>query len=196
MSIEKVQERIITIAKEKASQLIAEEEKKISLDREVFLEGVRREFINIKEKRLAELEMEFKRKVDKEHLKTDREILFTKTAILNDVFENALNTLVSISADVYLNFLKKLLLRDVIKEGCEIFLNKNDYERVCKELMRFVESKFGKNVSLNKTTVDIKGGCIIKGKEVEFDDSIESIVTDLRDKLEVELSKELFEEGL
>ncbi len=48
---------------------------------------------------------------------------------------------------------------------------------------------------ISEQTVDIKGGCIIKGEEVEINDSIEVILEDLKEKYEIEISKELFKEN-
>jgi V/A-type H+-transporting ATPase subunit E len=192
MSIEKVKERIIESAKAKAEQIVSEEEKRLEPLMQSFLENARSEFKTNVDKSFLEIDRELKRKVEFETLGIERAILLEKTKILDSLFDSVLNRLLNVHSDKYYDFLCNLIKRDAINDGCEIFMNEKDFNRFSKKLSEFVKKEFGKSITIAGTFANIKGGCIIKGKEVEFDDSFETIVQEIRDSSEIRISQSLF----
>jgi len=116
----------------------------------------------------------------------ERILLEEKRTLLDALFLQVEDQISSIKKDLYLNFVKKLILRDAPIGESILFVNKRDYKF-------FQKSKRG--IKLSKKTIDIKGGCILKGNEIEVDDSISSLVGELREEEEIVVAKELFKES-
>jgi len=194
MSIEKVQERIVENANLKASLVIKNEEDKLNNLMQAFLKEIQRDFKQKKAKLFEEVDKEFKRKAEIETLGLERAVLVKKTELLDEFFNAVMDKLLNMKDEDYYSLLCKLIEQNVIKDGCEVLLNERDYLRFAKKLSNFLDKSYGKNVKLSERNINIKGGCIIIGKEVQFDNSFESIVKELRESSEVEINKSLFKE--
>lgn len=194
MSIEKVQEKIIENANSKASQIIKEEETKLNNLMQAFLEISRLEFEQKKTKSFEEVDKEFKRRSEIEALNLETAVLVEKTRLLDKFFSTVMDVLLNMSDEDYYNFLVGLIEKNVIKDSCEILLNEKDHSRFGKKMSNFLAKTYGKNVRLSEKNINIKGGCVVIGKEVQFDNSFESILKEVRENSEVEINKSLFKE--
>jgi len=197
MSLNKVHARIIEKANLETYKII--EEVKADIDKEI--ENFRKEqelkFEEAKKKVFIDLGNTLKMKLDVERINLERADLIEKREILDALFRKVEEELLSINSDQYFKFLSSLLKRDIPAGKSTIFLNKNDLEAYGKKLSNFLKKELGKSREsvISEQNVDIKGGCITKGEEVEINDSIEVILEDLKEKYEIEISKELFKEN-
>ena len=197
MSLNKVHARIIEKANLETYKII--EEVKADIDKEIenFRKDQELKFEEAKKKVFIDLGNTLKMKLDVERINLERADLIEKREILDALFRKVEEELLSINSDKYLKFLSSLLKRDIPAGKSTIFLNKNDLEAYGKKLSNFLKKELGKSREsvISEQNVDIKGGCITKGEEVEINDSIEVILEDLKEKYEIEISKELFKEN-
>lgn len=197
MSLDKVHARIMEKANLEASKII--EEVKADIDKEI--ENFRKEqelkFEEAKKKVFINLGNQLKMKLDVERINLERADLIEKREILDALFRKVEEELLSINSDQSFKFLSSLLKRDIPAGKSTIFLNKKDLEAYGKKLSNFLKKELSKSREsvISEQNVDIKGSCIIKGEEVEINDSIEVILEDLKKKYEIEISKELFKEN-
>lgn len=196
MSFEKIKERIIEKANSEASEIIKEARDLVRKDLANFIHEEELRYEESQKRTFRDLEMQFKMKLDAERVNLEREILIKKRDILNDLFKMVEEKLLSLEDETYFNFLKNLIRSDIPQGQSSIFLNKKDLQAYKKRLSAFLKKEFssGRECSISEKPIDIKGGCVIKGKEIEINDSIEIILEDLREKYEISMSKELFEE--
>ena len=197
MSLNKVHARIIEKANLETYKII--EEVKADIDKEIenFRKDQELKFEEAKKKVFIDLGNTLKMKLDVERINLERADLIEKREILDALFRKVEEELLSINSDQYFKFLSSLLKRDIPAGKSTIFLNKNDLEAYGKKLSNFLKKELGKSREsvISEQNVDIKGGCITKGEEVEINDSIEVILEDLKEKYEIEISKELFKEN-
>jgi len=197
MSLDKVHARIMEKANLEASKIIEEVKAEIYKEIENFRKEQELKFEEAKKKVFIDLRNRFKMKLDVERINLERADLIEKREILDALFRKVEEELLSINSDQYFKFLSSLLKRDIPAGKSTIFLNKKDLEVYGKKLSNFLKKELSKSREsvISEQNVDIKGGCIIKGEEVEINDSIEVILEDLKEKYEIEISKELFKEN-
>jgi len=178
MSLNKVHARIIEKANLETYKII--EEVKADIDKEIenFRKDQELKFEEAKKKVFIDLGNTLKMKLDVERINLERADLIEKREILDALFRKVEEELLSINSDKYLKFLSSLLKRDIPAGKSTIFLNKNDLEAYGKKLSNFLKKELGKSREsvISEQNVDIKGGCITKGEEVEINDSIEVIL--------------------
>ncbi len=194
MSIDKVKEKILLKAEKEAEEILSRAKAEIEKEKNIFLEEKRKEFDERFEKAVRKIENELKRKIDQEKLLADRKILEVKRKFIDDVFERVMEKLTSMKKDDYLKFLENLIVKDAPVGESEIILNEKDKKLFSKSLIERINKKIGKErkVKLSNKIAEIKGGCIIRGNEVEIDDSFETLVNDERERSEIETAKQLF----
>lgn len=194
MSFERIRERIIKEAEDKASEIVENERQRLSSSLELFKEEETSKFEKLKLDREKLLEYDLKKKIDVAKLESKRKILSEKRILLDAFFKKVEENIVNVSKDQYLLFIKKLIIRDAPKVNAFVFLNMKDLERFKKELEEFLKQEFKGSLKLSKEPADIKGGVIIKSEEFEIDDSIEAIIEEFKENNEIEIAKALFEE--
>lgn len=194
MSFERIRERIIKEAEDKASEIVENERQRLSSSLELFKEEETSKFEKLKLDREKLLEYDLKKKIDVAKLESKRKILSEKRILLDAFFKKVEENIVNVSKDQYLLFIKKLIIKDAPKVNAFVFLNMKDLERFKKELEEFLKQEFKGSLKLSKEPADIKGGVIIKSEEFEIDDSIEAIIEEFKENNEIEIAKALFEE--
>ena len=197
MSIEKLEKRIVDKYQREADLFLEEEKKKIEQELEQFKKQKKEAFEIAFQKFLSDLEKEKQREIDQVTLDMERKLLEKKRNILDNLFLQVEEQIVSLDKEVYVDFLKKLIIRDVPLGKSTLFVNKRDHKFFNKKLIDKINKELGENksIELSPETVNIKGGCIIKSSEVEIDDSIHSLVEELRERIEIDVAKELFKEN-
>ena len=194
MSFERIRERIIKEAEDKASEIVENERQRLSSSLELFKEEETLKFEKLKLDREKLLEYDLKKKIDIAKLESKRKILSEKRILLDAFFKKVEENIVNVSKDQYLLFIKKLIIKDAPKVNAFVFLNMKDLERFKKELEEFLKQEFKGSLKLSKEPADIKGGVVIKSEEFEIDDSIEAIIEEFKENNEIEIAKALFEE--
>jgi len=197
MSIEKLKKRIEDKAIEEAKLFLDNEKKKNLEEFKKFKESKEKELSIRVGKLLSDMESETKKRIVQETRKLERILLEEKRTLLDALFLQVEDQISSIKKDLYLNFIKKLILRDAPIGESILLVNKDDYEFINKKFIDNINEELQKSkrgIKLSEKTIDIKGGCILKGSEIEVNDSISSLVGELREKEEIDVAKELFKE--
>ncbi|HIE43223.1 MAG TPA: hypothetical protein EYP78_00295 [Candidatus Omnitrophica bacterium] len=129
-------------------------------------------------------------------LHVSREILKTKSRILDEAFEEALGRLESLPVKEYLDWMEKLLLRTLELGENEIILSRKDTERFDVEefLGRVNEKVMGRSsVKISSENRPINGGFILKQKRKEINCSFQSLLEEKLDALRVKIGRMLFQ---
>ncbi|MBR2926226.1 MAG: hypothetical protein IKC31_01450 [Clostridia bacterium] len=148
-------------------------------------------------------------------------LLQTKSELVDDAFDQALNTLLGLSDEKYTELLAGLLTaafweqleaerisRTVYGEedavtpnAYEVIFNLRDRARVGEAVLEATRKKLSGKVpaeklamlSLSKTTVSIDGGLILRVGDIESNCSLSLLLAQLREELELEVSRTLFD---
>lgn len=114
-------------------------------------------------------------------------LLHAKREMIDEIFEAATEELVKSSKyeEILVDLLKKA---DFKEDSVEIVPAKGKEAETKKAI-----SASGKHFKMSEKSAHIKGGFIIRSKEIEIDNSFKTIIqTQLRDDLEIEVAKLLF----
>ncbi len=126
-----------------------------------------------------------------------KEYLAEKTKILNKVFAGAQERLKAMSDDEYSRLMAGLMTQAVETGDEEVLVDTNENridQKFLKQLNRELGPGFKANLRLAEQRQDIGGGFILRRGKIKNNVSLEVLLAQARDALEVELAKELFAE--
>ncbi len=118
------------------------------------------------------------------------ELLQAKRTIINRIFDEVLNILVSKERDEYLAIVKNLLKETDTKDG-EIVLGTEE-NKIDKKFIEDTNKELGTNFTISNEREQIEGGFILQCGKTEIDNSFRAILNDKRGRIELELAKFLF----
>ncbi len=197
MNAEQVVEKILSEAGAEAEQIkaaaaekcaVAETELNSELaDYEKQTQGLAEQAAEDKKARmLATANMEIK-----------KEYLAAKVALLDEVFGKVRERIKGLSDSEYENLITSLMIK-AVESGDEQVIVGAAEERINHSLIKQVNRKLGPgykgNLSLSGDRVNIGAGFILKRGKIQVNVSIDVLLTEARDKFEMELIEELFAE--
>jgi len=197
MTIKDISEKIISDAKIQADKIIAKAEDN---ENNITNKG-RKEADNIKKTILYKINQEAslkKRKILTEaNLGVKKTILLEKQKIMEDVFGNALESILKLGNKDYQNFIKKLILDNIEKGDETIFIGSPDKNRISKDFIEGINKELkakGKKgqLKLSDSYLPIKGGIIIGSGAIRKNVSLELLLKNVREESETQISKILF----
>lgn len=196
MSLEKIREAVIGKAQREKEDIIARakagSEQKTRTAREAIREGI--------ERRLRGIEAEFREEIKRQIASLNREhrlkLLEMKNRIIDDIFTKAADKVFNLPDEKYLAMMERQLMKIDSDLPGKLFVNARDLKRIDHLFMDRINSRCQGNskIELNKDPVDIKGGFIFKTKRFEIDQTLDTIMADLRRELAPMIAKELFYE--
>ena len=194
MSVEEIKKRILNKAESEANLIVNKARERIKEEKNTFESEQKTIFSERTQKEIEKINSELKKRIDQEKLKESRAILKRKNELLEGVFSEVIEKIASLPKAQYKKFLIDMIVKDAPKGKSVLFLNKKDMGLFPEKVISEVNKSLGKGreIVLGTHPVDIKGGFILKGEEVEIDDSLETIVKDVEEKEEIRISKELF----
>lgn len=169
---------ILTNASKEADETLKEIEKEASLLKDKIISKAR-----------AEEEFVFQKEVVARRLNARKEILKAKRTQLNNCFQDALDTLVTLNDALYKKLIISMLTKLDVREDAEIMFSTKDKSRITEDNIHKVNPHLELSFSY-----DITGGFILKTKELNFDNSLENILAGLRQDFEPMAAEILFEE--
>ncbi len=216
--LEKITQKIIDDANEKARLIIEEAQEKcdaINLECEQKMSAIQDSMYtdalskgeHIKSKSMSEVAM------------NKRDIMLSmKNRLVDEVFLSAIKEIVELDAERYRELMTQLLCRvlseqiesekdsmrlygeNISPDKYEVIMNKRDKEAhgqyIVAGVRRATVGKIGgyilDKVFLSNSTADIEGGIILKCGDIEINASFESIASELRGELEGEVMATLF----
>jgi len=126
-----------------------------------------------------------------------KEFLAEKRKILDEVFAQAREQLLSLPNEQYRKLITDLMLKAVETGDEEIIVDKNE-SRIDQQLLTQVNKQLGPdnkgNLRLSEQRQDLGGGFILRRGKIKNNVSFEVLLAQARRELEIELAKELFAE--
>ena len=183
---EERKEKILAEANEKKANILSKKKKEAEKLEAEMIEKATREAETRKERVIAGAELSARNKK-----------LEAKQAIITDVFNMSIESLCNLKEDDYKSFIKNTILSLNIDGDEKLILNDKVKNIVDNSFLAEINEALVKNNKLGKLTVsnetaNYKGGFILEKNGIEINNTFEALVTSLREELEFEVAKELF----
>lgn len=146
----------------------------------------------ILDKAQTEAKSKKERVISSAKLKVRNDKLAAKQQIINEVFESSVEKLAAFSKEDFLGFVKNTILSMNLSGKQTLVLNKQGLEFVDQKFIDELNSKVNAEIILSETVGNFKGGFILKNNGIEINNTYEALVSSLRDELEFEVAKVLF----
>lgn len=167
------------------------------------------EILEKKSKEAKVLEAEMTEKAEREaqtskervisgaELKSRNKKLAAKQVIINEVFEKSVDALCALNADEYTGFIKDTIVNLDVDGDESLVLNEQGKkllnDTVLKEINDGLVSKGKKGeIKIANEVGNFKGGFILEKGGIEINNTFEALVLSLREELEFEVAKVLF----
>lgn len=196
-NIKNLTEKILEEAKHKEKEIAdyAESEKEKILSSKIKEAEDERKLILLKAEEEAKTKKE--RIISSTTLKVRNEKLEIKQKLISEVFDKALEELCSMNSSKLKNFIKHTIL-DLDIEGDEtIILNEDGKSKIDDKFVEdlnfiFLARNKKGELKVREENGNFKGGFIVEKNGVEINSTFESLMDSMKDELEYEVSKALF----
>ncbi|MGB2783719.1 MAG: V-type ATP synthase subunit E [Atribacterota bacterium] len=198
MTIKDINDKIISDAKIQANKIIAQAEDNAN---DIIKNGGK-EADDIKKMILYKINQEASLKKSKilteANLEAKKTILLEKQKIMEDVFVNALESILKLDGKGYHNFIRKMILDNIEKGDETIFIGLPDKNRISIDFIQDINKELkakGKKgeLKLSPSYLPIKGGIIIGSGTIRKNISLELLLKNVREESEMQISKILFD---
>ena len=187
MEAEQVVQKILDDAKAKAAEIAAEEQKVLQAEKGQF--DAESKSYDEQTKLLAkqaaedtELQILASARMD-----VANELLAQKRQLLDNVFAEAAEQITKLPDAEYLSLMQKLMTQAVRSGNEEVVVSK-DEKRIDTAFIK----KVNENLKLSNEKGDFKAGFVLKEDKIKINVSIDVLLAQARQELEIELAKELF----
>lgn len=174
-------ENILATAEEEKSKIVS---KKVSSANEIAKE--------ILDKAEVEANSKKERTISGAKLKVRNNKLAAKQEVIDEVFEKSVDKLTELSKEEFLNFIRNTISSMNLSGKQNLILNKQGLEFVDSAFVDELNSKVDAQITLSETVGNFKGGFILENNGIEINSTYEALVSSLRDELEFEVAKVLF----
>lgn len=196
-NIKNLTEKILEEAKHKEKEIVtyAESEKEKILSLKIKEAHDEKNLILLKAEEEAKTKKE--RIISSTTLKVRNEKLEIKQKLISEVFDKALEELCSMNSSKLKNFIKHTIL-DLDIEGDEtIILNEDGKAKIDDKFIEdlnfiFLARNKKGELKVREENGNFKGGFIIEKNGVEINSTFEALMDSMKDELEYEVSKALF----
>ena len=124
-----------------------------------------------------------------------KQLLVTKAGLLDDVFAQARVQINSLPDDEYQQLISSLMEKAAETGDEEVVVGKNE-TRIDNSLVKHINRKLGTgfkgNLHLASDRADIDGGFILRRGKIQLNVSTNVLLSQVRESIEMELSKDLF----
>ncbi len=121
--------------------------------------------------------------------------LAKKVSLLDEVFVKAREQLKSLGDDDYRSLMKALMVKCIETGDEEVLVGKED-GRIDHDFLKHVNRELGAgfkgNLQLSNDRANIDGGFILRRGKIQINVSLDVLITQAREALEMELTTELF----
>lgn len=174
-------ENILAAAEEEKNKILS---KKASAANEIAQE--------ILQKAEADAKSKKERVISSAKLKVRNNKLAAKQEIIDEVFEKSINKLTELSKEQFLNFVKNSILSMNLTGKQTLILNETGLKFVDDSFIEELNKEAKATIALSKIAGNFKGGFILENNGIEINSTYEALVSSLRDELEFEVAKVLF----
>ena len=193
MEAQKVIEKILSDAKAEADKLKKEADEKLAQQKaetDKRLEEYRKQSEALAQKAGESARQQV---LSAARMEIAKEELAEKAKILDDVFIEARKQLDKLSDDEYRKLMVKLMAEAVETGDEQVVLDTNE-KRISQALIDEVNKQKKSNLKLAEKREDIGGGFILKRGKIMNNLSLDILLTQAREQLEIELAGKLFAE--
>jgi V/A-type H+/Na+-transporting ATPase subunit E len=199
MPFQDIKNNILLRAKEKVEINIKESEQKAK----EILEKGQKVTDNIRERIInqAKKEAEIKKNniITEARLKTKKELLFEKQKTVDHVYKKSIEKLLKFDDKKYLSLIKKMILSSIETGEETLLISENDRNRINPTFIQDINKKIEQKgmrgnlkVQIANDNVSISGGIIVKFKDLTKNNSLESILYQVKEKIEIKINQILF----
>lgn len=174
-------ENILATAEEEKNKILS---KKVSSANEIAQE--------ILEKAEVEAKSKKERVISSAKLKVRNNKLAAKQEIIDEVFEKSIDELTKLSKEDFLNFVKHTIVSMNLSGKQTLILNEEGLKFVDTAFIDELNKSVNAQITLSETAGNFKGGFILENNGIEINSTYEALVSSLRDELEFEVAKVLF----
>lgn len=174
-------ENILAAAEEEKNKILS---KKASAANEIAQEILQKAETDAKSKK--------ERVISSAKLKVRNNKLAAKQEIIDEVFENSINKITELPKEQFLNFLKNSILSMNLTGKQTLILNETGLKFVDDSFIGELNKEAKATIILSKKIGNFKGGFILENNGIEINSTYEALVSSLRDELEFEVAKVLF----
>lgn len=174
-------ENILATAEEEKNKILS---RKLSSANEVAQEILDKAEVEAKSKK--------ERVISSAKLKVRNNKLAAKQEIINEVFEKSVDELTKLSKEAFLNFVKNTISSMNLSGKQTLILNEAGLKFVDASFIDDLNKNLNAQIILSETPGSFKGGFILENNGIEINSTYEALVSSLRDELEFEVAKVLF----
>lgn len=174
-------ENILAAAEEEKNKILS---KKVSSANEIAQEILDKAEVEAKSKK--------ERVISSAKLKVRNNKLAAKQEIINEVFEKSIDKLTELSKEDFLNFLKNTISSMNLTGKQTLILNEAGLKFVDADFINELNTKVDAQIILSEVPGKFKGGFILENNGIQINSTYEALVSSLRDELEFEVAKVLF----
>ena len=167
----------------------AEEKAKVLAKKEDSANEISKELL---EKAQNEAKSKKERVISSAKLKVRNDKLAAKQQIIDEVYENSIKKLTSLSKEEFLSFVRESILAMNLTGKQNLVLNETGLSLIADNIISELNSKINAEITLSKTAGNFKGGFVLENNGIEINNTYEALVSSLRDELEFEVAKVLF----
>ena len=194
MSIEKITSKIMGEAEDARTQVMTEAEaQRDAILREAEEKG--KTLVHDEQARgEAEKEKIISRRKSVADIDCRKVILQKKQELISECFEKAVDAIITMDEEEYLQLLVALGKKTGLKKGLLIF-NKKEKETIGEKVTAALNEAVGGAFTVAEETRDIRGGYLLQSGRVYINNTIEALVEESRDELSIEVASMLFSEN-
>mgnify|MGYP000844622066 CR=1 FL=1 len=179
---------ILEDAKSRAQDIAAKSDQKAEEIKQAMLERYKRIGEEEKRKILSISQLELR-----------KALLTEKQSMISDVFEKAEEKLKDLSVQEYQKLISNMLMEAAITGDEEIIIAESDRDKITPSLVSMVNQTLqaaGKNgnLKLSDKSRNMIGGFVLRSKDLEVNNTFDSLVKQEREELETKIAKILFGE--
>lgn len=196
MDSAQVVEKILSEAQAEADRILSEAKEKVAIEEsslESTLADYRKESETLAASAAAEKRL---RMLATARMELRKESLTASQGLLDEVFKKAAAQIVGMEDGKYRQLMESLMTRGVETGNEEVVVGKEE-SRIDNGFIKQINRKLGPgfkgNLRLAQDRVDIGGGFILRRGKVQTNVSIEVLISEARQELEMELAAILFE---
>lgn len=183
---EERKEKILAAANEERAEIIEKKNKEAKALEAEMIEKATREAQSRKERVISGAE-----------LKARNKKLEAKQVIIDEVFKMSVESLCTLDEEAYKTFVKDSILALGVAGDEKLILNDAGKKLVDNTLLEEINKALvaaGKKgeIAISEVTGNFAGGFILEKDGIEMNNTFEALVSSLREELEFEVAKELF----
>jgi V/A-type H+-transporting ATPase subunit E len=193
MTIENITGKILAEAHAQSSQILEEADYKSRTIIEKAQEQAEKIQKDLAEQGKSDAQLLKSRRTSVAKLEARKMRLGAKQALISRCFDSALDQLANMAESDYLDFLASKILAAGI-DGGELLLNERDRKAIGEKLVKKVNGTGETGtLTLSANIIKAKGGFVLRQGSVEFNSTLETMVSSIRESITPDVVKALFD---